>query len=90
MTTTTASPLDAATSDRLSRMFRVAVAYTDKRDDVTRAYYALEHTGRGQTNMAYLMALMTRLSLAADDVPVSITHEERVSLYVASKVLLRA
>lgn len=90
MTTTTASPLDAATSDRLSRMFRVAVAYTDERDDVTRAYYALEHTGRGQTNMAYLMALMTRLSLAADDVPVSITHEERVSLYVASKVLLRA
>mgnify|MGYP007037443715 CR=1 FL=1 len=90
MATTTASPLDAATSDRLSRMFRVAMAYTDERDDVARAYYALEQTGRGQNGAAYLMALMTRLSLAADDVPVGIRHEERVSLYVASKVLLRA
>jgi hypothetical protein len=84
MTTTTHNPLYAATADRLTLMFARAEAHADERDDITRGIGALFY--RGAKGAAYLHAVLDRLETAE---VTTLTHEERVSLYVASKAVGR-
>lgn len=83
-TRTTNTYLHAATADRLERMFRMAEAHADERDDITRAIEAL--SGRGPFHAIYLRKVLERLEAAE---VTALTHEERVSLYVAGRAVGR-
>ena len=71
-------------------MFRIAVIHSDEVADIGRAATALDKTGRAGNGSLYLRNLLDRMSQMSNDDTLRLTHEERVSLYVASKVLIRA
>lgn len=81
-------PLRAATADRLARMFRLAEAHADEQADIALAIEAIGQTGRAYSGLSFLHHLLARLANCANpDDAIALTHEERVSLYVSSKVL---
>lgn len=75
----------AATADRLERMFRGTVAYNDEQGDVAAAIDALE--GNRREGGFYLRQLITQMFAVGNDTPIPLTHKQRVSLYVAAKML---
>jgi len=82
--TQSVDPLRAATAERLERMFRLAVAHADERDDLTRAIEALANIKALELHTELLRPVLERLENAE---VTTLTHEERVALYVASKAL---
>lgn len=88
--TQSAHLLRAATADRLARMFRLAVAHADEQGDIALAIEAMSQTEREHSGADFLRILLARLANCANATDaVALTHEERVSLYVASKLLTR-
>lgn len=85
-TRTTHNPLRAATADRLERMFRRGEAYADECDDIARAIESL--VGRYE-HVRQLTNVLDRLYWVEGDESIELKHEERVALYVASKVVGR-
>ena len=89
MTTQTIDPLHrAATADRLERLFRLAVAYSDDQGDIALAIDVL--TERDTSGGAFfLRELIRQMFRAGTDDAIPLTHEMRVSLYVAAKAMTR-
>ncbi len=81
--------MQAACADRLERMFRRGEAFHDEHNDVATALDALSARQTGRNSGVYLQQLMGSLTEAPIENPMRLSHEQRVSLYVAAKILRR-
>ena len=81
--------MQAACADRLERMFRRGEAFQDERTDIATALDALSARQTGRNSGVYLQQLMGTLIEADIENPMRLSHEQRVSLYVAAKILRR-
>ena len=81
--------MQAAYADRLNRMFNRSEAFQDERLDVAMALDAISARQTGPASGFYLQQLLESLAEADTETPVHLSHEQRVSLYVAGKTLMR-
>ena len=81
--------MQAACADRLERMYIRGEAFQDESTDVATALDALSARQTGRNSGVYLQQLMGSLNVAPIENPMRLSHEQRVSLYVAAKILRR-
>jgi len=81
--------MQAACADRLERMFRRGEAFQDESTDIATALHALSARQTSRNSGIYLQQLIGTLTDADTSGPLRLSHEQRVSLYVAAKILRR-
>ncbi len=86
--------VNEACADRLDKLFASGELYIDSVSDVVTALRAMNNRQTSRNSGVYLQQLIDDASAkikshANPDSPIRLSHEQRVSVYVAAKILRR-